>query len=171
VLLAAALAGYPLAYAGGLTAPAALLAAFGLLFVLAAVVFRARSAVGPGLFALAAEYVLAEVTGRVATASIVGYAVGLVILAEIVLWQGMLPSPARMDTAVLTRWLRGVVLIGLGGAVLAVVVLAGADLAIPGAISGAIAGSGAGILLLAIPWLLLTKRPDRVGHAKGRSAR
>jgi hypothetical protein len=165
-VFAVALAGYPLAYAGNLTALAAVLAALGLVFVLVAVAFRARFAVGAGLFAIAAEYVLVEVAGKVATASIVGYAVGLVVLAEIVLWHGLLPSPARMDTAVLTRWLQTVALTGLGAAVLAFVVLAGAGLTIPGATPAAIAGSGAGILLVAIPWLLLRRSPGHAGPGK-----
>ena len=64
----------------------ALLAGLGLLFVLPAVVFRTRFATAAGLFSLAAEYVLVEVTDRVAILSIAGYAAGLVILAELLLW-------------------------------------------------------------------------------------
>ena len=97
MVLAAALAGYSLVYAGGLRAPAALLAGLGLIFVLAAVVFRRPFAVAAGLFALAAEYVLVEVTGHVPTVSLAGYAAGFVVLAEVLLWQGQLPSAARMD--------------------------------------------------------------------------
>ncbi len=157
-VLAAALAGYPLAYAGDLTPPAALLAGLGLLFVLAAAVFRVRFAVAVGLFALAAEYVLVEVTDHVATVSIAGYAVGLVVLAEVLLWSGQLPSPARMDVAVVTRWLRGVAATALAGAALALVVLAAAGFRMPGVLTGTIAGAAAAAVMLALPWLLVRRR-------------
>ena len=138
-----------------------MLAGLGLLFVLAAAVFRVRFAVAAGLFALAAEYVLVEVTDHVATVSIAGYAVGLVVLAEVLLWSGQLPSPARMDVAVVARWLQGVAATALAGAALALVVLAAAGFQIPGVLSGTMAGAAAAAVMLALPWLLLRRRHIR----------
>jgi len=166
ILIAAVLAGYPLVYAGDLTAAAALLAALGLLFVVVTVISRTRFAVAAGLFALAAEYVLVEASDRVGVVSIIGYAAGLVVLAEILVWLEQLPYPARMDVTVLSRWLQGVGLIGLSAAGLAVIVLAAAGLRIPGAVSGAIAASLAVLLLIAIPWLLIKRPPGRAAGRK-----
>ncbi len=139
----------------------ALLAGLGLLFVIPAVVFRSRSATAAGLFLLAAEYVLVEVTDRVAILSIAGYAAGLVILAELLLWSASLPSPSRVDLSVITRWLWGVTLIAVAAAALAIMVLAVADLRIPGGPTGTIAGATAAAMVLALPWLLLRRRLAR----------
>jgi hypothetical protein len=130
------------------------LAGVGVLSVLLAVTLRVSSAITVGLFALAAEYVLLEAAGHVATFSIVAYAAGLVVLAEILLWLRQLPSSARVDAAVVAGWARGVALIALGTIVLTVVVLAAAGLQIPGAVSGALAGAAAVVFLLALVWAL-----------------
>jgi len=130
------------------------------------VVFRVRSAMAAGLFALAAEYVLVEVTDRVPAVSIAGYAVGLVVLAELLLWSGQLPSPARMEVAVLTRWLQGVALTAAAAAGLAIVVLAAAGFQIPGAFTGTIGGAAAAAVLLALPWLLVRRGAVRRGRAR-----
>jgi hypothetical protein len=169
VLLAAVLAGYPLAYAGELAPPVALLAGLGVVLVIPAVVFRARFATTAGLCALAAEYVLVEVTDRVAILSIVGYAVGLVILAELLLWPVSLPAPGRVDLSVVVRWLRGLTLIALAAAVLAILVLAAAGFRIPGAPTGTIAAAAAAAIVLALPWLLLRRSLARGAPRKNRN--
>jgi hypothetical protein len=62
----------------------------------------------------------------------------------------------------------GVVLIGVVSALLVVVVLATTGLRVPGSFTGAIIGSAAAVLLLAIPWLLArARRPG--GHWRARS--
>jgi hypothetical protein len=165
-VIAAALAGYSLAYAGELTPPAALLTGLGLFFVLLAVVFRARFAVAAGLLVLAAEYVLIEVTDRVPAVSIAGYAVGLVVLAELLLWSEQLPSPARMEVAVLTRWLQGVALTAAAAAGLALIVLTAAGFHVSGAFTGTVGGAAAAAVLLALPWLLVRRGAVRRGRAR-----
>jgi hypothetical protein len=162
--VAAILAGYPLGHAGDLIAPAALLAALGLLSALGSLLFRLRFVLAPGLLALAAEYVLVETSGRVPAVSLAGYSAGLVVLAEVLLWQRELPTPARMDVLVLVRWLQGVGLSALAAAVLAFIVLFAAGLQLPGPAWGALAGAAAGMLLLALPWLLLRGRGSRGGR-------
>jgi hypothetical protein len=154
LLVAGATAAYPLAYAGDLRAPVALLAAVGLFSVLVAVVFRARSAVAVALFALAAGYVLVEVAGRLATVSVAAYSVGLIVLAEVLFWPVQLPPRARVDRKVVVRWAQRVALAAIGAALLAFLVLVAAGLEIPGAVYGAILGAAAALLLLAVPWLL-----------------
>lgn len=166
-MLAAALAGYPLVYAGDLIAPAALLAGLGLLLVLLSILPRAPFVLAPGLLALAGGYVLVEATNRAAALSVVGYAAGLVVLAELLLWLGQLPSPGRMESAVLARWLQGVALIAMAAVVLAALVLVAGELQLAGAVSGAMAGSLALLLLLGLPWFLLRTRSRRA-HAPDR---
>jgi hypothetical protein len=161
LIVAAALAAYPVVYAGNLTPPAALLAGAGLFFALVAVVFRARFAVGVALFALAGGYVLIEVAGRLATISVAAYAVGLIVLAEVLSWPAQLPLRARVDRKIVVRWAQRVALMAVGAALLALLVLVAAGLQIPGAVYGAVLGAAAALLLLAVPWLLT--RFTRVG--------
>jgi hypothetical protein len=160
MVVAAALAGYALAYAGDLVAPAALLAGLGLLLALLTLTLRLR-VTALAVLSLAGEYVLVEVTGRVATLTVVGYAVGLAVFAELALWTADLPASGRADMAVVTRGLRGVVLIAIGAAALALLVLIASGLQIPGAVPATIAGAAAAAVLLALPWLLVRRRRPR----------
>jgi hypothetical protein len=95
-LVAAALAGYPMLRAGVLAPLVDLLGGVGVLFVAVAILRRGRLA-GAALFSLAAEYVVVEVTGRAAATSVVAYAVGLLLVCELLLWLGELPFPAAVD--------------------------------------------------------------------------
>lgn len=131
----------------------ATLAALGVFFVCLALFLRVGFT-GAALFILAAEYLLAETTGSVSTLSIGLHAVGLIVLCEIVFWVSDLAAHARMDTAVVAGFLRGIALIGIAGALLAVVTLTAAGLQIPGFLAGTIIGSAAAVLLLALPRLL-----------------
>ena len=87
-MLACVLAAYPIVVTTRALAFAVVpLAALGVLFALLALLFRVRFAAG-ALFALAVEYVLVEVTGHAGGLSIIGYAVGLVVLCELLFWSG-----------------------------------------------------------------------------------
>lgn len=157
-MLAAGLAAYPVPHAGRLAPLIVALAVIGLLCVLAAALAGGRLA-GAALFSLATEYAVAEVTGRVATASVIGYAVGLIIVSELLLWSARLPRAGVADRAVVSGQLMMLTAIGAAAAVLALAVLAAAGLRLPGALAAALLGSAAAVALLALPWLLL-RRPS-----------
>jgi hypothetical protein len=160
MVVAAALAAYALAYAGDLIAPAALLAGLGLLLALLALTLRPRVTV-LAVLSLAAEYVLVEISGRVSTLTVVGYAVGLAVFAELVLWAAELPASGRADVAVVSGGLRGLVLIAIGAAALALLVLVASGLQIPGAVPATIAGVTAAAALLVLPWIMVRRRSPR----------
>ena len=65
--------------------------------MLLALLARGRFA-GGALFTLAFEYTVAEATGRIPAGSVVGYAAGLIIVTELLLWSAQLPAP-RQPTA------------------------------------------------------------------------
>jgi hypothetical protein len=159
-VLAGALAAYPIVRAGSLLPVVAALAAVGLLFTLLALFLRVRFT-GVALFGLAAAYVLVEATDRAGAFSIVAYAAGLVVLAEVLLWLGQLPVSAVVDAAALVAWARNLGLVALAGAVLGLVALAASGFQIPGALAGTLVGCAAAVLLLTLPWLLLRRRADR----------
>ena len=145
------------------------LAVLGVLFALTALVLRARFT-GAAVFILAVEYTIVEVTDRVGSLSIVAYAVGLVVLCELLLWFGRLPTRGLADASAVVGQLRGIGLLGLAAALLALVALAAAGLRIPGALAGTIAGSAAAIILLALPRFLVTRRgnPRQGERTQGR---
>ena len=161
--MAAALAAYPLPGAGRLAPLLGLVGGAGLGAALAAPHVRARLT-GPALFALATEYVLAESAGRVPAVSVTGYAAGLIVMAELLLWAGQLPRRGRADWAVAAAQAVTLAVLALAGAVLALAALAVAGLRLPGVWTGALVGMAAAAALLALPLLLLrstaTRGPD-----------
>jgi hypothetical protein len=170
VVLAAALAAYPLVRAGSLLPAVAALAVVGLPCTLLAIFVRARFA-GVTLFTLAAAYVLVEATGRAGRFSVVAYAAGLVVLAELLLWPAQMPSGARVDRRAVTLWLRNVAAVAVAGAVLGIVALAASGFQIPGTSAGALVGGAAALALLALPRLLLGRMGERRKGERGRGER
>ncbi len=160
VVIAGALVAYPIVRAGSLVPAVAALGAVGCLFTLLALFFRVHFA-GPALFSLAAEYVVVEATGRAGTFSIIAYAAGLVVLTEVLLWLGQLPSSASVDTRVVGVWLRNLGLTAVAGVLLGLIALAATSFRVPGVLAGTLVGSAAAVLLVALPWLLVRKRGGR----------
>jgi hypothetical protein len=163
-VLAAVLAVYPLLSAGRLASLLSLLAVTGFASVLAAPHIRGPLT-GVALFTLAAGYVLAEATGRVPALSVVGYAAGLILMAELLMWAAQLPRTARADAAVALRQALALAVAAFAAAALALVTLAAGGLRLPGPWTGALLGTAAAAALLALPWLLLRRTagpgPDR----------
>lgn len=164
LILGCALGAYPVIDAAGLVPLTATLAVFGVFFVILAILLREHF-IGVALLALAIEYLVAEATGSASTLSIGIYAVGLIVLCELVFWTRRLADCARVDTSVVTGWLRGVALIGIAAALLAVLALAATGCQIPGSVTAAIVGSTAAVALLALPWLQTGSR-HAGGHAR-----
>jgi len=155
-VLAAGLAAYPIFTAGRLAPLLGLLAAAGLLCVLLALLARGRFA-GGALFTLAFEYTVAEATGRIPAGSVVGYAAGLIIVTELLLWSAQLARSTAADRAVAAGHLLTLALIAVAAAALSVVALAAASLRLPEALEATLLGTAAAVALLALPWLLLRK--------------
>jgi len=132
------------------------LGAIGLLCVLTALLGRGRLA-GPALFTLATEYTIVEATRHSPAASVIGYAAGLIVVSELLLWSAQLPRSAVTDRAVAAGRLALLTAIALAAALLALAVLAAAGLRLPGALEAALLGTVAAAALLALPWLLLRK--------------
>jgi hypothetical protein len=135
-----------------------LLGGLGLLFAFAAILRRGRM-LGAALFTLAAEYVVVDASGHVASATVVAYGVALVIVAELLLWSGELPAAALVDRAVVAERLLVLGAAAAASALLALVVLAGGSLQLPHAFEAALLGSAAAAALLALPWLLVRRTP------------
>lgn len=146
--------------AGSLVPAVTALTVLGLVFTVLGLFFRVRFA-GAALFALAAEYVLVEAAGRANTFSIVAYAAGLVVLAELLFWLGQLPASALVDRRAVTLWLRNVVALAVAGALLALLALVASGYQLPGTLAGTLVGCAAAAVLLTLPWLLLKKRGER----------
>lgn len=153
MLLAAGLGLYPSLAAGRLASLTGLLGAVGVACAITAVLARGLYAAG-ALFSLAAEYVLAEVTGHVPPGSVIAYAVGLILVCELLLWAAWLPRRARADRAVAVRYLAWLAAMAAAAALLALAVLAAASLRLPSALVAAVLGIAAAVALLALPWLL-----------------
>ena len=132
------------------------LAGPGTLFTFAALVFGARFA-GAGVAALAVEYVIVLATNRTGAPSLVAYAAGLVVLAEVLFWTAELRFRGLVDGAVVIAFAIRVGAAAAAGAVLAVGVLAAARLRLPGLVWTVVVGCAAAVTLLAIPWLLLRR--------------
>jgi len=155
-LLAAGLAAYPVFTAGRLAPLLGLLAAAGLICALLGLLARGRFT-GAALFTLALEYALAEATGRVPAGSVIGYAAGLIVVSELLLWSARLPRSASADRAVAGWHVLALAVLAVAAAVLAATVLAAAGLRLPGALEAALLGTAAAVTLLALPWLLLRR--------------
>ena len=125
--------------------------------MLTALLGRGRLA-GPALFTLATVYTIVEATGHAPAASVIGYAAGLVVVSELLLWAAQLPGSAAADRAVAAGRLTLLIAIALAATLLALAVLAAAGLRLPGALEAALLGTAAAVALLALPWLLL-RRP------------
>jgi hypothetical protein len=153
-VVAAALAAYAIVEAGQLAPLVDVLAGLGLFCTVAALTLRGRLTAG-ALFALAAAYAVVDASGDVASSSVIGYAVGLILLAELLAWPQEIPAAALADPAAMaTR----VVLLGAltaTSALLALVVLTAASMQLPGAFEAALLGGAAAVLLLTLPWLLM----------------
>ena len=142
--------------AGKLAPLVDLLGAVGFLLVAPAALARPRLA-GLALFALAAEYVVVETTGRVAAATVIAYAVGLILCAELLLWAAELPSLAVADRAIVADRLVALGAVAVAAALLALVALAGSGVRLPGAFAAALLGAIAAAALLGLPMLLLRR--------------
>jgi hypothetical protein len=135
------------------TAP---LAVVGLLLVLLAVAWRVRLT-GPALFVLAGEYLVVEVADQVPTVSVVAYAVGLVVLCEILHFHGRLPASGTVDLRVIAERLLHLGVVGVGAAVIAVLVLVVGGLRTLAALEAGLVGMTAAVLLCVIPWVLIRR--------------
>jgi len=154
--IATGLATYPIVVAGVLAPLIAALAGIALLCTLLAIVSRRRF-VGAALFALATEYVVVEATGRAAATSVVAYAVGLILLSELLLLAAELPRRGLVDASVVASGLLALGGIALAAALLALVTLAASAVRLPGGFEAALLGSVAAVALLGIPLLLLRR--------------
>jgi hypothetical protein len=143
--------------AGELSPLVDLLGAAGFLLSVAAGAAR-RRVTGAALSALGAEYVLVETTGRVAAATVIAYAVGLILCAELLLWAGDLPTRALADGAIVADRLVTLGAVAACAALLALVALAGSGVRIPGAFAAASLGALAAAGLLGLPLMLLRRR-------------
>jgi hypothetical protein len=155
-LLAAALASYPLIGAGRLAPLLAALGALGELLVVAAAAWRGRG-LAPALVVLGAEAVTAEATGDLPPASVVAYAAGLIVLAELLSWVGELPWRARIDASFAAERLLLLAGLALAGALLALVALAAGGATVLGGLDAALVGFPAAIALLVLPHLLVRR--------------
>jgi hypothetical protein len=156
VAIAGGLATYPIVVAGVLAPLIAALAGIALLCTLLAIVSRRRF-VGAALFALAAEYVVVEATGRAAASSVVAYAVGLIVLSELLLLAAELPRRGLVDATVVASELLVLGGTALAAALLALVALAASAVRLPGGFEAALLGSVAAVAVLGIPLLLLRR--------------
>jgi hypothetical protein len=154
-------------HAGVLAPLVGLLGGLGLLFV-AVAILRRGVLLGAGLFSLAAEYALVETTGRVAAGSVVAYAVGLVLLCELLLWLAELPSAAAVDRRIVVDRLLALAAVGSGAALAALVVLAATGLRVGTGFEAALLGTAAALALLALPLLLV--RSDHGASWRARPA-
>jgi hypothetical protein len=154
--VAAGLAAYPMLAAGALGPLVDPLGGVGLLFVLAAIL-RRRRFVGAALFTLALEYVLVEATGRAGPGSVLAYAVGLIVLSELLLLGGELPRAAIADRSLAVGALVLLAGVALAAALLALVALAATTVRLPGAFEAALLGTTGAVALLALPRLLLRR--------------
>ena len=165
LILGCALAAYPVINAARLAPLAATLAVLGLLFVILAI-FLKEQFIGIALLTLTVQYLVTEATGSVSTLSIGVYAVGLIVLCELVFWTRRLAACARVDTSVVTGWLYGVALLGVAAALLTVTAFAATGLRIPGCVTATDVVSAAAVAVLDMPWLLAKPK-----HADGRGQR
>jgi hypothetical protein len=118
---------------------------------------------GAALVLLAGEYTIVDTKGDVGTATVIAYAVGLIVIAELLLMQATTPSPARADRDLLRR--RAVALAAVAGAsaLLALLVLGAGSLRLSASVDAALLGSVAATALLVVPLLLLR----RLGGGRG----
>ncbi|MBN1630995.1 MAG: hypothetical protein JW990_14630, partial [Thermoleophilia bacterium] len=151
------LAAYPIARAGSLTRATVPLAVIALLLVLISIAWRGRLT-GIALFVLAGEYLVVQVTDRVGTFSVVGYAVGLVALCEFLFFGAGLPTSGTIDWGVIVERLLRLTLTGAGAAVVAILVLAAGGWRTLGAVEAAVIGMVAAVLLCGLPWVLMRRR-------------
>jgi hypothetical protein len=149
-----ALAVYPLLDAGRLLPAVVALAApgFGALLVAAN---RRATLLGPGVFLLAAEYVVVDATGRTSSASVVPYSVGLILACELVLWSAQLPRRGAVDRAVVADLLLTLLIVAVAATLLALVCVAASGVRIGGAVEPAVLGVAAAVTALALPLVLL----------------
>jgi hypothetical protein len=161
--VAAALAAYPVVVAGALVPLVAVLAGLGLLSVLAAILSRRRF-VGAALCTLATEYVVVESTGRAGVGSILAYAVGLILVSELLLFAAELPRQATMDRGLVLAAMLVLAAIAVAAALLALVVLAATTVRLPGGFEAALLGACAAVTLLALPVLQLRHGRVRAGR-------
>lgn len=133
------------------------LGGLGLLFAFAAPLLRRRF-VAAALFVLASEYVVVEATGRADPVTVVAYAVGLIVLAELLLAAADFAADARADRTVVSETAVTVGAVALAAALLALITLAAATVRLPAVFEAALLGSAAAIALLALPWLLLNRQ-------------
>jgi len=139
---------------------AAPLAVVGLLLTLLAVAWPLRLT-GPVLFVLAGEYLVVEVAGRVPTVSVVAYAVGLAALCEVLHFHGQLPASGIVYLRVIAERLLYLGVVGLGAAVIAVLVLVVGGLRTFDALAAGFVGMAAAVLLCVIPWVLVRRVGSR----------
>lgn len=154
------LATYPLVRAGGLMRVAAPLALIGLLLVAVAVAWPTRLT-GPLLVVLVAEYLAAELTGRVPTVSVIAYAVGLAVLAEVLDFNARVPAAGTVDVSLITRRLLFLGIVALGAAVIAVLVLVVGRARGLDTLAAVFVGATAALLLCVIPWVLIQRAKSR----------
>lgn len=119
---------------------------------------------------LAAEYVVVDVSGDVSAATVIAYAAGLILLAELLQWPSVVAASALADPTVVTA--KAVMLAALtaAAALLALVVLASTSLELPRAFEAALLGSAAAVTLLALPGFQAGGRGRRL-QADGDEAR
>ena len=151
---AAGLASYPIVVGGVLAPLIAGLAGAGLLCAILAILSRPRF-VGAAVFALAAAYVIVDATGRAAADSVVAYAVGLIVLSELLFLGAELPRRGFVDGSVAIAQLAMLGGTALGAALLALVALAASAVGAPGGFEAALLGGSAAVVLLGLPLLFV----------------
>jgi len=122
--------------------------------------------IGAALVLIGAEYAIVDAKGDVDAATVIAYAVGLIVIAELLLMLWTTPSGALVDRDLIRHRAVGLSSKAGASALLALVVLAASSLQLPAALGAALLGSTAAVILLLLP-LLLLRRPDRTGSTPG----
>ncbi|HTS72962.1 MAG TPA: hypothetical protein VMG74_04560 [Gaiellaceae bacterium] len=114
-----------------------------------------RRFLGVGLVLFGAAYVVVDVTGGGASAaSTLPYAVGLIVMAELILFAAELPRGGRADGSLLTSSLLVLAAVAVAAALLGLVVLAATTVRLSAGFEATLAGGASALALLALPLLL-----------------
>ncbi|NLE12010.1 MAG: hypothetical protein GX630_10965 [Actinobacteria bacterium] len=158
VLLAGGMAAYPIVRSSPSLLRATIpLAAVAFAFVVVAVVWRSQ-VVGPALFVLTAGYLVVEITGHAGALSVIAYAVGLVMLCELLMTYRALPMSGVVEYRVVAERVLSLVALGVGAAAVAVLVLFAGGWWSAGALEAGLIGMAAVVCLFALPWALVRHR-------------
>ena len=152
LLLAAALAGYPLAGSGD--AASALLPVAAGSLVLVALSLRWVRLLALVLIALAAELVMRTLDSTLPPAAVVAYGAGLLLLCELLSWAATLHRGTLLEPAVVTHRVGRLCAVALLGAAASALTTSGSGISPPNAFVAGVAGAAAVAALLALVWAL-----------------